>query len=95
VLLMDKKPRHPAEVFHPGEAIEEERIARGVTKTSMAREMGMSVQYVSDLTRCRRGVSVDVALALERIWGVSAEFWMNMQSSWEIGVERALRERTQ
>lgn len=82
----------PAEVFHPGETIEEERVARGMSKGQLAAALGVSPQYVSDLTLCRRGISVDVALQLEHAWGISAQFWMNMQTSWEIGLERALRE---
>ncbi|MDE2102554.1 MAG: HigA family addiction module antidote protein [Patescibacteria group bacterium] len=82
----------PAEVFHPGLTLEEERVARGLTKRELATALGISVQYVSDLTRCRRGISADVALQLEMVWGISAQFWMNMQASWELGMERALRE---
>lgn len=86
--------RRPAQTFHPSFALLEECGARGWSQVELARRAGISVQYANDLLKARRGISARVAVALERAGLASAEFWMQMQASYDLGLFRELLRET-
>jgi len=51
----------------------------GLNVTGLAQALGVSRQSVNELLRCRRGVSPEMALRLSKLFGNSAEFWLNAQ----------------
>lgn len=53
----------------------------GLSVASLASALGVSRQSVNELLRERRAVSPEMALRLSRLFGNSAEFWLNMQRS--------------
>lgn len=53
----------------------------GLTVSSLAGALGVSRQSVNELLRGRRAVSAEMALRLSRLFGNSAEFWLNAQHS--------------
>ncbi|WP_089391256.1 HigA family addiction module antitoxin [Pseudomonas delhiensis] len=67
---------------HPGEVLREEFLLElGITPTTLARALKVSVPTVNDIIRERRDVSADMAIRLARYFGTSADFWMNLQSA--------------
>ncbi len=65
---------------HPGEMLREDFLPDyGLTISSLAKALGVSRQTVNELLRRRRAVSPEMALRLSRLFGNSAEFWLNAQ----------------
>ncbi len=57
-----------------------------LSANSLSKVLGISQNRVSDIVRGRRGITADTALRLERAFGVSASFWLNLQSHYELEV---------
>ncbi len=79
---------------HPGEFLREDFLPDyGLTVSGLANALGVSRQTVNELLRERRSVSPEMALRLSRLFGNSAEFWLNLQRNvdlWE--AENAIKE---
>ncbi len=73
--------------IHPGEMLREDFLPDyGLTAAGLAEALGVSRQTVNELLRERRSVSPQMALRLSRLFGNSAEFWLNAQRAvdlWE------------
>lgn len=66
--------------IHPGEMVREDFLPDyGLTVTDLAEALGVSRQTVNELLRERRSLSPQMALRLSRLFGNSAEFWLNAQ----------------
>jgi antitoxin HigA-1 len=66
--------------IHPGEMLREDFLPDyGLTVSSLADSLCVSRQTVNELIRERRAVSPAMALRLSRLFGNSAEFWLNAQ----------------
>ena len=76
--------RVPAEVFPPGEFIQEELDARGWTQTDLAGIMGRDTNLVSALVTARRSVSPETARGLGEAFGTGAALWMNLEASYQL-----------
>ena len=75
--------------IHPGVTLFEDfMVPRGLSAGKLARLLGVPQNRVSDIVRGRRGISADTALRLARAFGVSAEFWMNLQQHHDLIVAR-------
>lgn len=70
--------------IHPGETLGEEIEVRGMTQRRLAAELGRPVQVVNEIIRGKKAITADTAVALERVLGISAEAWMNMQATYEL-----------
>ena len=65
---------------HPGEMIREDFMPDyGLTTASLAKAIGVSRQTINELLRERRSITPAMALRLSRLFGNSAEFWLNGQ----------------
>jgi addiction module HigA family antidote len=68
--------------IHPGEIVREDFLPDyGLTVSTLASALGVSRQSINELVRERRAVSPEMALRLGRLFGNSAEFWLNLQRS--------------
>jgi addiction module HigA family antidote len=76
---MKRAPTHPGEILH-----EEFLRPLGVTQAEAARQMGISTNRLNELVRGKRGVTAATAIRLARLLGTSAEFWMNLQTTWDL-----------
>ena len=66
--------------IHPGEMLREDFMPDfELTVSRLAQALGVSRQSVNELIRERRSVSPEMALRLSRLFGNSAEFWLNAQ----------------
>lgn len=73
--------------IHPGEILREEFLPEyGLSATALAEAAGVSRQSMNELLRERRAVSPEMALRLGKLFGMSPEFWLNLQQNidlWE------------
>jgi addiction module HigA family antidote len=75
---------------HPGEVLLEEYIRPlRLVQATLARELGISTNRLNELVNGKRGISADTALRLARRFKTSPEFWMNLQSAYELTEARA------
>lgn len=76
-------------LLHPGEVLEMELLARGLTKSKFAMEIKMYPSHMSDILKGKRNITEEIALKIESILGISAEFWMRLQVEYNISVLRS------
>jgi addiction module HigA family antidote len=76
--------------IHPGEILRDELAEMGLSARALAKALDIPVNRVTQILRERRGVSADTALRLARYFGTGPEFWMDLQSDYEL--RRARRE---
>jgi addiction module HigA family antidote len=56
----------------------------GLTQSEFAVRLGVSFPRLNEIVRGRRGVTPDTALRLERVLGMSADFWLGLQTDWDL-----------
>ena len=87
--------------IHPGEVLKEEYLEPlSLSSAALARALGVSTPTVDDIVLQRRGVSADMALRLSVCLGTTPEFWLNLQTTYdlrkaEIDRGAAIREQVQ
>ena len=75
--------------IHPGEILSEEfLIPLGVTQYRLAVDVGVPPRRINEIVLGRRGISADTALRLSHYFGNTAQFWMNLQSRYDLEVGR-------
>ena len=75
--------------IHPGEILAEEYLAPlGVTQHRLAVAIGVPPRRINEIVHGTRRISADTALRLARYFGTSERFWINLQSRYDIEVER-------
>ena len=86
-MSVPNKRRRKVRPTHPGEMLREDFLPDyGLTVAGFAKALGVSRQTVNELLRERRAVSPEMALCLSRLFGNTAEFWLNAQRAvdlWE------------
>ena len=81
---MVRVPTHRAPT-HPGEMLLEEFvIPLGLTQRGLAKAIHVPYQRVNEIVNGRRGMTPSTALRLAKLFGVSADFWMNLQLRWDL-----------
>jgi antitoxin HigA-1 len=56
----------------------------GMSQKELAAKLGVSYPRVNELIHGKRGVTPDTALRLERLLGMEAQFWLNLQLAWDL-----------
>ena len=81
--------------IHPGEVLMEDFIEGfGITQNKLATAIGVPPRRINEIVHGKRGITADTAVRLAKYFGTSAELWMNLQSHYELRLERrALREQ--
>ena len=76
--------------IHPGEILREEYLVpMGLSASALAIALRVPAPRVNDIVRERRGISPDTALRLARFFGTSAQFWLNLQSGYDLKIATA------
>jgi addiction module HigA family antidote len=70
--------------IHPGEHLAEELKAVGMSASGLARKLGVPPSRVTAILNGQRGITGDTALRLAHFFGTSAQFWLNLQSLYEL-----------
>ena len=76
----------------PGETLADEISARGMTQTELATRLGRPVQVVNEIVRGKKAITDDTAIGLEKVLGIPAVFWVNLEQIYRMTGAR-LRER--
>ncbi|WP_233255379.1 HigA family addiction module antitoxin [Naasia lichenicola] len=77
--------------IHPGEILAEEFLGPlGITKYRLAKTIDVPATRIGEIIRGTRNVSPDTALRLSKALGTSERFWMNLQSHYDLEVQREL-----
>jgi addiction module HigA family antidote len=74
----------PRPAIHPGEILADELEELGVTATELARQLKVPANRMTQIVRGKRAITGDTALRLGHWFGTGAQFWLNLQSSYEL-----------
>ncbi len=73
------------EPIHPGEILLEEFLRpMGISQYRLAKAIGVSQRRISEITQGKRAITADTALRLGRYFGMEAQFWLNLQSRFDL-----------
>lgn len=71
--------------IHPGEVLREEYLVPlGMSANALAMELHVPAPRINDVVRERRAITPDTALRLARYFDTSPEFWMNLQTTYDL-----------
>ncbi len=74
---------------HPGETLLEEFLKPlAVSQYQLAKEIGVPARRINEIVHGQRRISADTALRLARFFGTSERFWINLQSRYDLEIER-------
>jgi len=76
--------------FHPGQFLQEEIEYREIKKSDFAKSLGLLPGNLSELFKGKRHINARLAVKLETILGISAEYWMALQSAYDLIKAREL-----
>jgi addiction module HigA family antidote len=74
--------------IHPGEHLAEELNELGMSAAELARQIDVPVNRITAILNGERGVTADTALRLGHWFGTTAEFWLNLQTLYELRLAR-------
>ncbi|MEL7068979.1 MAG: HigA family addiction module antitoxin [Cyanobacteria bacterium J06581_3] len=81
---MIRMPTHRSPT-HPGEMLLEEfLIPMNITQRTLADAIQVPYQRIDEIVNGRRGITPSTALRLAKYFGLSADFWMNIQLRWDL-----------
>lgn len=81
-------PRKPAPI-HPGEILLEEFLQpMGISQYRLAKDISVPARRINEIVLGKRSITADTALRLSRYFGMTAQFWMNLQSRYELELEK-------
>ena len=74
---------------HPGEVLLEELLKPlGLSQYRLAKSLSVPPRRINEIVHGTRAVTADTALRLARFFGTSERFWLNLQASYDLDVER-------
>jgi addiction module HigA family antidote len=81
--------------IHPGEILKEEFLdPLGISQYRLAKDIGVTPRRINEIVHGRRAITADTALRLGRFFGMEAEFWLNLQTHYDMEVaQEALGDR--
>lgn len=75
----ERKPTHPGEML-----LEEFLVPMDISQQQLAEAIHIPYQQIYELVNQQRGVTPSMALRLAKFFGMSADFWLNLQIRWDI-----------
>jgi addiction module HigA family antidote len=69
---------------HPGEILKEELTAMSLSANAFAAALHVPANRITCILNGQRGITADTALRLARYLGTTAEFWLNLQKTFEL-----------
>ena len=73
--------------IHPGEILQEEFLSpMGISQSRLARDINVPHRRINEIVLGKRAVTSDTAVRLSIYFGTSAEFWMNLQTTYDLRV---------
>lgn len=84
--------RNGLHAIHPGVFLQETLAELGVSQAEFARQIGVSAMRISHVVKGQRPVTAELALLFGRAFSQSPEYWLNLQSGYDLKIaEKALR----
>ena len=86
-----------APIVHPGRLLKTELAARKLSANRLSLDIGVPSGRITDIVNGRRAITADTAVRLGRYFGNSAQFWLELQNQYDIGMverEKGRRNRT-
>ena len=75
--------------IHPGEILLEEFLEpMGVSQYRLAKSINVPARRINEIVHGKRAISADTALRLSRFFGMTDRFWMNLQTRYDLEVEK-------
>ncbi len=75
--------------IHPGEILLEEFLdPLGVTQYRLAKDISVPPRRINEIVHGKRAITADTALRLARYFGTSERFWLNLQTRFDLELER-------
>lgn len=75
--------------IHPGEILVKEFLEPlKISQYRLAKDIGVTPRRINEIVHGRRAISADTALRLSQFFGMEAQFWMNLQSRYDMEVTR-------
>ncbi len=75
--------------IHPGEILLEEFMKPlNLSQNALAKALNVSARRINEIVNGKRSITADTALRLSRYWGNSPEFWLNLQSHYDLKLAR-------
>jgi addiction module HigA family antidote len=85
-MVMNKRQIGP---IHPGEILLEEfLIPLGISQYRLAKDINVDPRRINEIVLGKRGITADTALRLSRHFGSSERFWLNLQSRYDLEVQK-------
>lgn len=72
----------------PGQLLEEELAARGMTQKDLAQQMGRPAQAINEIIRGKKALTAETALQLERVLGIPAYLWVRLEGEYRLALAR-------
>ena len=83
---MSKKKLDP---IHPGEILLEEFLKpMGISQYRLAKDISVPARRINEIVHGKRAITADTALRLSRYFGMSERFWLNLQTQYDIDVQK-------
>ena len=75
--------------IHPGEILLEEFLSPlGISQYRLAKEISVSPRRINEIVHGKRAITPNTALRLSRYFGLSEKFWLNLQSRYDLEIEK-------
>src|SRR5262245_31521549 len=82
-------PQRKLAPIHPGEVLHEEfLLPLNLSQYRLAKELSVPARRVNEIVRGSRAITADTALRLARYFGTSERFWLNLQSRYDLEIEK-------
>ena len=72
----------------PGEVLEEELEARGMTQKELATRLGRPAQAINEIIKAKKSITPETAIGLGRVLGIDAQFWSNLEAEYRMTLAR-------
>jgi addiction module HigA family antidote len=77
------------EPVHPGEILLEEFLKpMGLSQYALAKDISVPARRINEIVHGDRSISADTALRLSRFFGMSENFWMNLQARYDLEIQK-------
>ena len=74
--------------IHPGEILKEEFLdGMSITQYKLAKDINVPARRINEIVQGKRSITADTALRLGRYFGISPQFWINLQAHYDLEVQ--------
>ncbi len=80
---MASKRKHTTPI-HPGQVLQDELDELQISQSRLAEHIGVLPKTVNEICRGKRGISAEMAVKLSLALGASPDFWLTLQTNWEL-----------